>query len=126
MAGEVFPTPDIKGYGASPAGRHSEGHRVNRRRFSDVTEGNSHWEKKRLPTPGAQNYAFETLALYELTPIGPGVSQRKFFKVLQPPQNYIPAQALTTTGLGGVAAGQVFFQPLLDPYAGTFGGKPIG
>lgn len=109
----------------SPAGTHQEGHRANKKRFSDIVKNGLHWQRKRLPTPGAQNYAFETLALFETTPIGPAVAQRKFFKVLQPQQIYFGGITVPITGLGGLAAGQYVMQPLVDPYNNTYGGIPI-
>lgn len=129
MAGESFFTgnPYTGGANASPAGAHTEGHRFDaKKRFADIfTGGIYHWQKKRLPTPGAQNYAFETLGLTEFTPIGAGVRNRNAFRVLQKPQLYVNGQAYLTSGLGGIAAGQMIFQPLLDPYNGQYGGVPV-
>lgn len=123
MAGELVPPPINTG---SPAGAHSEGHRADRSRFADIFQNGFHWQKKRLPSPGTGNYAFETLALFETTPIGPAVAQRQMFKVVQPPQLYIRAQAIPVSGIGGINAGQVVLQPLIDPYSGTYGGIPFG
>lgn len=125
MAGEQFPNPIHLGPGASPGGVHSEGHRENRARFADIFKNGFHWQKKRLPTPGTGNYAFETLALYETTPSGPSVGARKFFKSLQPPQLYVRGQMLPTTGIGGVIPGQWILAPLADPYNNTYGGVPL-
>lgn len=120
MAGEYLPSPEVKGPSSSPAGKASPG--VRDPFTPDIFEAAYHWTKKRLPSPGAQNYAFETLALAQFTQIGAGVAQRHFFKVLQPPQLYIGGQALPVTGLGGVSAGQMIMQPLIDPYSKTYGG----
>lgn len=125
MAGEIFPTALHTGLNASPAGSHQEGHRADKSRFADIWKNTYHWQRKRLPTPGAQNYAFETLALAEFSPVGWGVRARQFFNVLQPPQLYVNGQALPITGLGGLIAGQVIMQPLIDPYSGTYGGYPV-
>lgn len=120
-----YPSPEPKGFNASPAGNHSEGHRVNNRRFSDVFEGMFHWVKKRLPSPGTGNYAFSTLSLYELSPIGPAVAARVLFQTVQPPQLYLNGQLVGTVGLGGLVAGQMISQPLLDPATGTYGGARV-
>ena len=112
--------------GISPAGAHEEGHRENRDRFSDVTKGGFfHWVRKRLPTAGAQNYAFESLGLAEFTPIGASVGIRNELLKMQPPQQYIPINSVLTNGIGGIVAGQVMLQGLYDPNTGTFAGKPI-
>lgn len=105
----------------SGAGFHDEGARANRARVADIWEGIYHWTKKRLPTPGAQNYAFESLGLVEFTPIGAGLGNRMQLAVLQPPQVYIQSQAVPTTGFGGPVAGQMALQPLIDPFNETYG-----
>lgn len=115
-----------QGQAESPAGPHYEGHRANRGRMTDVFQGMVHWVKKRLPSPGALNYAYSTLALYELNPIGPAVASRKLFRTVQPPQLYMNGQLVGTVGIGGLAAGQYISQPLLDPTSQTYGGVPIG
>jgi hypothetical protein len=122
MAGEIYPgAKDVAWPNSSPGGLHQEGHRANPKRFSDIFKNGYHWVRKQLPNPGAQNYAFETLALFETTPIGAAVAQRRMFKVIQPPQLYIHGQAVTTSGLGGVYAGQMALQPLYDPNTNTYG-----
>jgi len=120
-----LPEGDISGMSASPAGYHDNGDRLNPKRFSDIFTGFYHWVKKDLPDPGAQNYAFESLGLTEFTPIGAGVAQRQMFNVLQPPSLFVNGQMLLTSGVGGVAAGQVIFQPLIDPYNNTYGGETV-
>lgn len=110
----------------APAGAHEEGHRANRDRFADVTKSSFlHWVRKRLPTPGAQNYAFESLGLTEFTPIGAAVGIRRELMKMQPPQQYLSANGVLTNGLGGLVAGQLALQGLYDPNTGTFAGKPI-
>lgn len=72
------------------------------------------YERKRLPGPGTQNYAYENLGLVESTPIGAGTANRLHFRPLQPPQDY--AQFATyLQGLGGVAQGTIYGQPLIAP-----------
>jgi len=70
--------------------------------------------QKGLPDPGAQNYAWETLALPAFTPIGPGIhaiSQR--LMPLGPPP-MISQQGGIVTGIP-TQAGQFIHQPLLNP-----------
>lgn len=115
-----FASPYIHGPDSSPVAPHNDGHR-DCGRFGDVFSGGYHWERKRQPTPGAQNYAFETLELYEETPIGAGVSARQHFRPMQPGQFYVAGQALQLQGIGGLAAGQYVQQPLIDPYNQSYG-----
>ena len=76
---------------------------------------NAHmFEERRLPDPGTQNYAYVNLGLFEQTFIGPGVANRDFLHPLQPPQLY-QLQAVSTAGIGGLSAGQMVLQPLIDP-----------
>ena len=119
----MVPLPFQQGMNASPAGYHTEGHRMNNpARFADIwKDGFHHWTRKEQPTPGALAYAFESLGLVEFTPIGAGVAQRVQLRPLAA-QSYLPAQLLPLQGLGGIVAGQVITQPLIDPYNQTFGG----
>lgn len=117
--------PFNTGPDASPAGGHSEGHRSHRGRFTDIMKAPYEWVRKRLPSPGVQNYAFETLGLVEYTPIGAGVNARQFFAVTQPPQVYLPAAQLPVSGFGGVVPGQMVLQGLVDPYSQTYSGEPV-
>lgn len=122
MSGELIPSPQAKGFDASPASEPDSGHRANRARFADIFKNGYQWTKKQLPTPGTGNYAFDTLGLVEFTPIGTGIWDRRELPGLQPPQLYIGAQMVVTNGFGGLAAGQIINQPLLDPYSQTVGG----
>lgn len=120
-AGDQFPLPDKYG---SPAGVHSEGHRANKKRFSDIFSGLHKWTKKRQPSPGAMGYAFETLALPELSPIDHAVCVRKGFSAFAgSPQVYFPAVNVPIAGLGGLVQGQMVMQPLYDPYSNTYAGN---
>jgi hypothetical protein len=119
MSGELYPDPTPRGAAIGPI---SQGHRANPKRFHDIRENGYRWTKKKLPTPGSGNYAFDTLGLVEFTPIGPSEFVRRELPGLQMPQVYITGQMLTTTGYGGLAAGQIINQPLLDPYSQTVGG----
>ncbi len=74
------------------------------------------FERKALPDPGAQNYAYENLGLFEQTFIGPAVANRGAILPLQPPQVY-QYFVQTMGGVGGLSAGQMIFQPLLNPYS---------
>lgn len=70
------------------------------------------WERKAMPDPGAQNYAFETLQLAPFTPIGPTERTRQPL-VPTSPQIYVNYGALLS-GMGTIA-GQMVGQPLFDP-----------
>lgn len=118
MAGEQYTTP-LPG-GVSPAGAHSEGHRENKGRFTSFIAEGYTWIQKRLASPGAMNYAFETLALAESTAIGPAIRQRQFWAIQQAPL-FVEGPGRPTSGYGGVAQGQYISQPLFDPYNNTFG-----
>lgn len=78
------------------------------------------WHKTHQPSPGVMNYAYETLALFPVTPAGPTVNVRQphRFNPLQPLQpvvtNAVPVQGIPTT------AGQIFGQPLFDPDTGHY------
>lgn len=109
---------NAKGFNASPAGQHSEGHRSNRKRFRDITNNFFVWEKKRLPTPGALNYAFETLMLPEFSPIGTGVPYHNLEIGLHP--SYMASSFIPTAGLGGITFGQPRSQPLTDQPLGPY------
>lgn len=74
------------------------------------------YEWKRLPSPGAQNYAWENLGLVEFSPIGTGTSNRMAIRPLQPQQDYAHF-ATYLQGLGGVAQGTIYGQPLISPQA---------
>ena len=72
------------------------------------------FEERLLPSPGALNYAYVNLGLFEQTFIGAGIANRDFLHPLQPPQLY-QLQAVSTAGIGGLSAGQMVLQPLIDP-----------
>jgi hypothetical protein len=103
-----------------PGGTHSEGHRANSRRFTSIMATGYNWVRKRLNGPGAMNYAFDSLALAESSPIGPAVRQRQFWATVSPPL-FVNALGRPTSGFGGVVQGQYISQPLFDPYNNTYG-----
>ena len=72
------------------------------------------YEAKRLPGPGTNNYAYENLGLVEFSPIGDAVSNRMFLRPTQPPADNV-GQALWLQGLGGLAQGTIYGQPLISP-----------
>lgn len=78
------------------------------------------WHKTRQPSPGVMNYAYETLALFPLTPAGPTVNVRQphAFDTRQPAQPLV-MNAVTTQGVP-TTAGQLFGSPLYDPDTGGF------
>lgn len=121
----TYPGPDVAHEYIAPAGAHSSGARQDQKRFADITKGFYHWMRKRLPTPGAQNYAFESLGLIEQTPIGPSILVGYTFKKTQPAQSYMPNEGIFIAGLGGLVAGQIALQGLYDPNTQTFAGQPI-
>lgn len=78
------------------------------------------WERKRMPSPGAQRYAWQSLALAQFSPIGPSVSNRDAILPLSDFQQSYVAKAITLDGIP-LTAGQIISQPLYDPDAG-YGG----
>lgn len=72
------------------------------------------WERKAMPDPGAQNYAWESLGLEPFSPIGPGVRVRIGITPLF--SQIYTQQAGFLTGIP-TTAGQMFGQPLFDPAA---------
>lgn len=73
------------------------------------------WEQKRLPDPGAQNFAWETLGLFQLAPSGPTVTNRDAIVPLSTPMYAYQSGMLLGTPL---TAGQIVGQPLYDPNSG--------
>lgn len=110
------------------AGGHEEGHRFNNpKRFADTNKsGFFHWVRKRLPTAGAQNYAFESLGLVERSFIGAGVSPALHLNKMQNQPSYVGVNSVVVNGLGGLVAGQLILQGLYDPNTGTYAGQPLG
>lgn len=113
--GEALPVP--------PAGKHTDGHRANAKRFTQVEWEGYTLVRKHLPGPGAQNYAFDSLALAESTAIGPAIAQRSFWKTIMQPL-FVNNLTRPTSGYGGVAQGQLLSQPLFDPYNNSYGAIP--
>lgn len=71
----------------------------------------------RQPSPGTQSYAFEPrFALPRFLGVrGPGKYAGGYFNPLQPPQVLFQKTApVASVASGGVVAGQIFGQPLLD------------
>lgn len=75
------------------------------------------WERKRQPSPGAMQYAYESLALAPTTPIGAGVAVRRPLAVDQGEQLYV-GQSVPVQGIPTVA-GTVVTQPLFVPDSGV-------
>lgn len=123
MAGEQYTQNGVfdpyKGV-VSPGGHHSEGHRTNKRRFASIMIDGLHWVRKRLPGPGAMNYAYDSLALAESDAIGPAVAQRQFWNI-RPQPLFVPGMGRPSSGYGGVVQGQTLSQPLFDPYNNIYG-----
>jgi len=68
------------------------------------------YEQKRMPSPGAMNYAYESLGLGMFSPIGPSIRVRNKMSVFAGAQ----LSTLSDTGINGVplTAGQIAMQPL--------------
>lgn len=85
---------------------------------SPVTRFNAEWkftyEKKRLPGPGTQNYAYENLGLVEFSPIGAGVANRGQLNIVQPQPQYA-SLTVWLQGVGGLSMGTIYGTPLIDP-----------
>jgi hypothetical protein len=78
-------------------------------------------EVKRQPDAGgARNYAWESLALAEFTPIGPATMQREHWRVTAISGDWYPNQQLPIAGIP-TQSGQLVGQPLYDPNAGGSG-----
>lgn len=120
MSGEAYLPPAFPAGSVTPAGDHTDGHRANPRRFSQIMSEGMTWVRKQLPGPGAMNYAYDSLALAESTPIGPGVRQRQYWATISAPL-FMPNITRPMSGYGGVAQGQYIGQPLYDPYNNQFG-----
>lgn len=69
------------------------------------------YERKRLPSPGAQNYAYETLGLVEFSPIGPAEMNRLQWQIVAPPPMYA-GLGFWMQGIGGVNQGTIYGYPL--------------
>lgn len=63
------------------------------------------YRRQSLPGPGSGNISFETLALPEFTPIGPGISNRHQY--LSTPQTVVP-HVIGINGIGGPLHGTAF------------------
>lgn len=72
------------------------------------------YERKRMPDPGAQNYAYESLALLQFAPSGPSVAA---CQQIEPTEGQLYfAQGWRVAGIPTIA-GQIITQPLYDPDA---------
>lgn len=70
-------------------------------------------EQKRMPDPGAQAYAWETLALPAYTPIGPGNHAISFRAMPLGPPPLMTQQGAIVRGIP-TTAGQIIGQPLIN------------
>jgi len=87
----------------------------------DVQQEGMHWVQTRLPSPGASQFAVDSLALAGKTVIGAGIIPLMIqWQTEEPPLVY-PNIMAPLAGLGGVVQGQFLSQPLYDPYNGTYG-----
>lgn len=78
------------------------------------------WEAKKLPSPGAMNYAYETLGLAPFSPIGPTIRTRQPIIPMAQQQVVQTGQAVILQGMPTVS-GQLVKGPLYDPATGTVG-----
>jgi hypothetical protein len=74
------------------------------------------YRRKALPGPGSNNIAFETLALPEFTPIGPGIANHHQFQLLTRPT--LAPHMIGVQGLGGLQHGQVYGTRLINTQTG--------
>lgn len=93
---------------------------ANQFRFGQVMIDGYHWEHRNHPGGGAAEFVFDSMALAESTPIGPGVRQRSFWQTMRPAM-VLAGQQAANAGFGGVIQGQFLSQPLYDPYNNTYG-----
>lgn len=84
------------------------------------------WVRKRMPDPGAENFAYETFELPPQTVIGPAVAVRHPRTATQVgAQPYFPVQHTSLQGIGQVS-GSIKSQPLFNPkYNGYSGAQPL-
>ena len=81
------------------------------------------WQRKRLPSPGAQNYAWTTLGLVPTSIISGAVAvRRQINPLLTAPQPHFQ-KAVTLNGLPTVS-GQILSAPLFNPDTGGFNTSP--
>lgn len=109
---DPYAVPDIRPTDA--------GHRTNSKRFTSISADGYHWTRKRLPGPGALNYAFDNLALFEIPPSGPSFGVQNMFRPLEKPL-FMTNLQVVINGIGGLVQGQALSQPLFDPYNNQFG-----
>lgn len=100
------------------AGAHTDFHSNDPRRFVNSSDF-YRWERKNMLSPGANAYAFETLALAEFTPVGPSIVTRQPMRVTT--ANVYMYQQLGIAGYGGLVPGNMIMQPLVDPYSNSYG-----
>jgi hypothetical protein len=79
-----------------------------------------HERKGQPDVGGAREYAWESLALAEFSPIGPSVAQREHWRVTAISGDWFPAQQLAQSGIP-TQSGQLVGQPLFDPNGGGSG-----
>lgn len=79
-------------------------------------------QRRQPDAGGARDYANVNLGLMEFTPIGAADHNRAQICAFQPPVMTAP-QTVKMQGLGGLQAGQIIGQPLIDtdnlPYGGA-------
>jgi hypothetical protein len=71
------------------------------------------WRHVPQVDPGASANAYEALGLVQFTHIGGGIPNRIPWQITQPPVMHA-GLGVTEAGLGGLVAGQVYGQPLMD------------
>lgn len=89
---------------------------VDNNRFYDQWGVKYVWERKELPSPGAMNYAFETLALAPESEISGAVAQRQQLSLITSGQLY-KYQDVVLQGVP-LVSGQILGQALYDPAVG--------
>jgi hypothetical protein len=70
------------------------------------------WQRKPMPDPGAQNYAWESLAMAQFAPSGPSVATRK--PIISTMGQMYVGKAVVLNGIPTMAGG-IVGQPLMDP-----------
>lgn len=77
------------------------------------------WERQRMPSPGAMNYAYETLGLAAFTQIGASVAVRKQIHAVQSAPSPVVGHSVRMDGMP-IVSGQVMSAPLFNTATGTF------
>lgn len=116
--------PFRNGSNISPTPPINESLRADARRFGKLVAATFHWTRRKPAiSPGAYNYAFDSLGLVEFDAIGAAYAVKRMPMPFQKPLNAL--YGVPTVGYAGLVGGQMMMTPLYDPNNNTFGGYPL-